>query len=58
MNKQNLVAKCEEQIIDDMIKICVSCGSTLVIIENNTMTCRICKKQFKIKGRENGHSLQ
>ena len=58
MNTQNLVAGCGEQAIGDRVKICVSCGSILVLIENNTMTCRICGSQFKIKERKNGRSLQ
>lgn len=54
MTKQNLVSGCEEQYIDDAIKICVSCGSILVIIENDMLSCRVCKRRFKIGRREDG----
>lgn len=57
MNKQNLVSEWEEQSIGDAIKICISCGSILVIIENDTLSCKACGKQFKIWREKNGFSV-
>ncbi|HSA98975.1 MAG TPA: hypothetical protein VLF17_07840 [Candidatus Nitrosotenuis sp.] len=57
MSKQNIDTGCEEQVIGDRVKICVSCGSTIVLIENSKLTCRTCGNQFRIKERKNGHHL-
>lgn len=57
MNRQNLVIKCEEQTMADGIRICISCGSICVIIKENAMTCRDCKKQFKFKEKQDGICL-
>jgi len=57
MSKQNFNAECEKQVIGDRVKICVSCGSTIVLIENGTLTCRTCGNQFKIRERKDGHRL-
>lgn len=52
--KSDLVDK---QSIDDKIRICVSCGSIVVIIEGDTMSCKSCGKQFKFRGGINGFRL-
>lgn len=52
--KSDLVDK---QSIDDKIRICVSCGSIVVIIEGDTMSCKSCGKQFKFRGSVNGFRL-
>lgn len=57
MSNQNLAAKYEEQIIAAGIKICISCGSICVIINDDTMTCLDCRKQFKFKEKQDGLCL-
>ncbi len=54
MTKRNLVSECEEPSIGDTVKICISCGSIFVIIENDTLSCRVCGRRFKIERRKNG----
>lgn len=55
MTEQDLIE--EIPTIDGRIRICVNCGSVMVIVNENIMSCKSCNKQFKIKGDIHGICL-
>jgi predicted amidophosphoribosyltransferase len=54
---ERIISGKKDKTINNKIKICVGCGSTLVLIEQDTISCRDCGKEFKLRGGKNGFHL-
>ena len=46
--------KKKKKIVNDSIRICIECGSKVVLIDRNKLYCNNCSSQFKIKENNYG----
>jgi len=44
----------KKKIVNDSIRICIECGSKVVLIDKNKLHCNDCNSQFKIREDKHG----
>ena len=47
-------SKIELKTINDMVRICIECGSISVLIDNHIVFCKNCNSKFRIKEESDG----
>ncbi len=47
-------SKIELKTINDMVRICIECGSISILIDDDIVFCKNCNSKFKIKEESNG----
>lgn len=47
-------SKMELKTINDMVRICIECGSISILIDNCIVLCKNCNSKFRIKEKSDG----
>ena len=47
-------SKRELKTVNNAVRICIECGSTSILIDDDIVLCKNCNSKFKIKEESNG----